>query len=443
MWFALAVAGFATRSERMGVTSFVRSLSLKPKAYDSLLRFFHSPAVDLDALSKAWLALVLKVAPSVVTENGRICIVGDGIKCSKSGRRMPAVKRLHQSSDSNTKPEFIMGHSLQALGLLCKVGGYAFCVPIIARIHEGIVLCNADKRTQIDRMILMVMGLLGEAVKANVILDAYYCSGKSAKGLVAQGHHLIVRCKAKTVGYLPPEPEADPKRRGRPRKYGAKKRVIDYLLTMPAIPMQRCLYGESAPSALYRRAELLWRPTGKKALFVLIDHPKKGRILLMTTDLEMNPESVAELYSYRFKIEVSFKQSIYTLGAYQYHFWMKAMDKIKRNGGNQHLHRKSKSYREKVERKIGAYHRYIQTAMIAQGMLQLLSATEGDLVWTHFRSWLRTVRHGVLPTEYVCSVALRNSLPDFLAGSPKDAILQKFINQRIDPLTAQNERRAA
>ena len=70
MWFALSVAGFATRSERMGVTSFVRSLSLKPKAYDSLLRFFHSPAIDLGALSKAWLGLVLKVAPTVVTVSG-------------------------------------------------------------------------------------------------------------------------------------------------------------------------------------------------------------------------------------------------------------------------------------------------------------------------------------------------------------------------------------
>jgi len=212
---------------------------------------------------------------------------------------------------------------------------------------------------------------------------------------------------------------------------------------MPAIAMERCLYAESAPSAVYRSAELLWRPTGKKALFVLVDHPKKGRILLMTTDLETNPESVAELYSYRFKIEVSFKQSICTPGAYQYRFRMKAMDKIKRNGGNQHLHRKSKSYRKKVEGKIGAYHRYIQTAMIAQGMLQLLSATACDSVRTHFRTWLRTVRPGVLPTEFACSTALRNSLPDFLAGRLKNAILQKFINDRIDPLTARNERRAA
>jgi hypothetical protein len=28
---------------------------------------------------------------------------------------MPAVKLLHQQSESNTKPEFIMGHSLQAV----------------------------------------------------------------------------------------------------------------------------------------------------------------------------------------------------------------------------------------------------------------------------------------------------------------------------------------
>jgi len=31
---------------------------------------------------------------------------------AKTGRKMPAVKKLHQQSTNNTKPEFIYGHLL-------------------------------------------------------------------------------------------------------------------------------------------------------------------------------------------------------------------------------------------------------------------------------------------------------------------------------------------
>ena len=33
---------------------------------------------------------------------------------------MPAVKMLHQQSASNSKPEYIMGHSFQAISLLVQ-----------------------------------------------------------------------------------------------------------------------------------------------------------------------------------------------------------------------------------------------------------------------------------------------------------------------------------
>ena len=119
MWFATSLLGFSLRSDLMGVSSFVRCLGLKGKYYDSLLHFFHSPAIKLDCLSRIWFEVLLKILPGIHRVNGRICIIGDGIKYRKSGKKMPAVKRLHQSSESDSKPEYIMGHSFQALGLLC------------------------------------------------------------------------------------------------------------------------------------------------------------------------------------------------------------------------------------------------------------------------------------------------------------------------------------
>ena len=67
-------------------------------------------------------------------------MVGDGIKIAKRGKKMPGVKLLHQQSEN--KAEFIMGHSLQAVSLLVLAEQSVVAVPLILRIHEGIVWSN-------------------------------------------------------------------------------------------------------------------------------------------------------------------------------------------------------------------------------------------------------------------------------------------------------------
>ena len=86
------------RTEQLGVTSIVRALNLHPRRYNAsalfpLLRRQARPAhraVDLAGASPV--AQALRV-------NGRYVLVGDGIKIPKCGRKMPAVKLLHQQSN--------------------------------------------------------------------------------------------------------------------------------------------------------------------------------------------------------------------------------------------------------------------------------------------------------------------------------------------------------
>mgnify|MGYP000252021228 CR=1 FL=1 len=134
----------------------------------------------------------------------------------------------------------------------------------------------------------------------------------------------------------------------------------------------------------------------------------------------------------RFKIEVSFKQALHTLGAWAYHFWMADMRPIRRGHGDQYLHRQPDAYRAAVRRKLAAYHRHIQPGLVAQGILQCLAAVHPKLVWRHFASWLRTRKSPGCPSEFVVAAALRHYLPDFLAAGPADPNWKHFLRARLD-----------
>ncbi len=121
----------------LGVTSLVRALKLDARFYNKLVDHFHSPAVQLDRLAALWTQTVLRLFPQLLRINGRCVVVGDGIKVLKRGRKMPGVKLLHQQSESNTKPEYIMGHSSRAVSLLVQAAASVFAVPLAIRIHYG------------------------------------------------------------------------------------------------------------------------------------------------------------------------------------------------------------------------------------------------------------------------------------------------------------------
>lgn len=416
VWMVLVLIGLCCRRDNLGVTSFVRVLNFRPQSYHRFLHLFHSKALDLDVLTSCWVRLCLVLfRPFQV--GARLVVLADGIKAPKEGQRMPGVKSLHQESGNNTKPEHIMGHSLQALSLLVHSGGgRVAAIPLISRIHEGLVFSNRDSKTLLDKVVALLLSVtLVCKMQVVMVADAYYASGKVITPLLKNGHHLVTRAKSNAVAYLP-VPKVQTPGRGRPKVYGQKVKLKEMAAEDGAFTSAPSpVYGESDVIVQYRVLDLVWKPVGHLVRFVIVRHPQRGTIFLLSTDLSMAPLEILELYGYRFKIELGFKQAVHVIGAYGYHFWMKGMKRVRRGGGDQYLHRTDDKYRSDVRRKLRAYHIYVQLGCVAQGLLQHLAINHTAEVWHCFRSWLRTMNPAMPPSELVVANALRCTLPVFLA----------------------------
>ena len=130
-WMTLVLVSLSVRFDKLGVTSFVRALAFKEKSYPRFLHLFHSNALCLERLTQLWILLVLKIFRPLAVGDYAVC-VADGLKVAKEGRRMPAVKKLHQESQNNSKSPFIMAVDL---GRWVRVG--------VWREGSGVLFRNA------------------------------------------------------------------------------------------------------------------------------------------------------------------------------------------------------------------------------------------------------------------------------------------------------------
>ncbi len=115
--------------------------------------------------------------------------------------------------------------------------------------------------------------------------------------------------------------------------------------------------------------------------FVLVKYENTHSILVSTC-LDLTPEAIIRLYSYRFRIEGCFRELKKQLGAFGYHFWTRAMPKLShfsKKGTPDPLNTICEDpLRRAIQASVRAVEEFVMFSCIAMGLLQMLSLRYSD-----------------------------------------------------------------
>ena len=252
-------------------------------------------------------------------------------------------------------------------------------------------------------MASMAIGLVRDLnTDCIIVLDAYFAVGPVLlilKTLVdSNGHrlaHLVTRAKSNVVGYEDPPPKTG--RKGRPKKYGKKVKLIKLF-------ENNLNSFQDATIEIYRKKktvfflclDLIWKPIGEKVRFVLIIDGEESCIF-MCSDLTLSPQDIIKAYSYRFKIEVSFKVLKHLMGVFFYHFWTSVWPKIGKRVESD-LSSVGADSERLIAQTTNAIEGFVNFGCIATGILQIIALNFHNTIWKSYRGWLRTIT-SVIPTE--------------------------------------------
>jgi len=251
-----------------------------------------------------------------------------------------------------------------------------------------------------------------------LVLDAYFAVGPVfiiLKAVVDQNGqrlvHLITRAKSNVVGYGdPPGRTGKP---GRPREYGPKLKLMTLFdareKEFKQITIE--LYGCCKKVSILC-LDLIWKPVGEKIRFVLVADGD-CQFVLMCSDLTLSASDIIRAYSFRFKIEVSFKVLKHLTGVFFYRFWTSAWPRI----GKQTESDLSKITNDRKKKLImqaaNAVEAFANFGCIATGILQILSLNFHETIWKDYAGWLRTITSTIPSEEVVKSVVQQEYYHNF------------------------------
>jgi uncharacterized membrane protein len=284
-------------------------------------------------------------------------------------------------------------------------------------------------------MTVTVVSALGK--RCLLVLDAYFAVGpvfailkqaKDAAGLPLV--HIVTRAKNNVVAFT----EAPPKTggRGRPRTYGLRLKLIELFDSQSQ-------FFEQSPIELYGQMkqvgflclDLFWKPVADKVRFVLVtDGP--DRFILIGSDLTLSARDMILAYSYRFKIEVSFKVLKHLMGTFFYRFWTHAWPRIGKATQSDLSGVNDESRQNLIADVADAIEAFVNFGCIATGILQMLALNFHETIWSQYMGWMRTVSSTV-PSEKVVKSVIQQEYYHNFRTFRTDAIYRIIMSKSRQP----------
>jgi len=441
--FCMIVLGFIGVTEMIGVTSFCRFYGLHEKGYYHLIYFFRYSVWSLSTLSAFWISYVFsqKLAINV---NGRTVLIGDHTYIPKDGRRMPGVVTLRQNSETQSKPSYFKGHCWGVVCVLIGNMGAYFCLPLLLSIHQGFIHIGENsqgkenKQTLGTRIIQMAIDIAVNNNRPSIlVLDAFFPTGIIFKlansvwsiALKQPYVHLIIRAKKNYTAYFQVS-ETKEKKRGRPTKYGEKVKLMECFDQLHLFSKQNCwIYGKYE-EVMIMSSDMLWKPSGCLIRFVFAI-TSKGPIVLMCSDLNIEPIIALKLYCSRIRVECMFDMLKNMIKAFNYRFWSRMMPKESRKPKkNKKLTEPKSENIATIKRCWEGCERFAYLGAISLGLLQMIAVKYSDSVWSQYEGFLRT-RSRELPSERTVKSVISNLLVmDYRSFAPS-GILRKIRNHYL------------
>jgi len=422
-WFAILIIGFMTRSEHRGITSILAILRLKPHLYHNILHFFRSSAYTTGVIFKKWIEIVMKHG-NIQRVANRIILLGDHSKVSKEGKYMPDLQTLHQDSQNSGKAEYIEGHNYGQISTVITNGEISRSVPLVTELQKSPTKEEKERgvgKSLVEQMLILACKTAQTIDKPAVVaLDAYF-SSKVAWATIenkftSDGQKLleiVTRAQSNTVAFKIPEPPVK-KKRGQPRIYGEKIKLMElFKKKSNFIETTMKLYGKIT-QVQYQCLDLIWKPIGKAIRFVAVE-TSRGKCVLMSSDLNLSPENIIEIYTLRFKIETSFDEQKNIIGCFDYHFWTSSLPKKKK------FKKIEAPIDEKSLQKINATRKAIDAhvclSTIATGILSLIAFSHSCEIWNYYTGWVRTLR-STIPTVAIVKSTISRDVTIFSVYFP-------------------------
>jgi hypothetical protein len=255
--------------------------------------------VPVAELSIRLLQLVQKVFPSELVN----LIIDDTLvpRCAKTG---PGISIKHDHSHKANRPTFLNSQCWVTLALVVRVRlGSALTVPIRSWLVEE---SGQHGKLWVARQ--LIDSVRGHVKDVRLLIDSWFMRRSLIQPLLEQSVRIIGQVRRDTALFLPPA--AEPKRRGRKRKYGQR---IDaaMLETLSATVLELTLYGKMQSvriRSIIAVARFL-KGVPVRAVWCEMRQPdntwSRPRLIL-ATETDLSAQAVVEIYAERWGIEPLF-----------------------------------------------------------------------------------------------------------------------------------------